>query len=178
MAHHKTTASRLLPLIIIFAFSIAGVVKCAQSSIIVAVSAPKDKFKAGSELDLKIIVTNISDHDIHLPLDKSSKAELNQYRFNVARSDDQPVLTMKYYWELNGEVTPKKNVKDPDKTILIVFDHGSILVGPGKTIEYHTNLCELYDLSQPGDYIIQVEKIDPSVHTIVKSNVVKISLIK
>jgi hypothetical protein len=38
---------------------------------------------ADSEITIDIAVTNISPHEIHLPVDKSLKAELNGYTVSV-----------------------------------------------------------------------------------------------
>ena len=151
-----------------------GIIRSAQPSIAIAVSTTKDKVKAGSELTLKIGVTNIAGKEIHLPYDKSHKAELNQYQFDIARSDGQLVSIMKYYWELTGEKAPRENVKDIAKTFIIAHDHGSVPLSPGKTLEYRTVLNDLYDMSQPGEYTIQVEKLDPITSTIVKSNIITV----
>jgi hypothetical protein len=49
-------------------------------------------------------------------------------------------------------------------------------VKTGKSFTYPLNVNELYDLSHPGKYTIQVQRMDPDSKVLVKSNTITVTV--
>ena len=89
----------------------------------------------------------------------------------------QPKIT-KYYWEKTGRKAPKENVKDINREYIVVSDVGPLPVQPKDTVKYYAIMNDLYDLSAPGQYAIQVNGTDPVTNAVVESNKITITVTK
>lgn len=47
---------------------------------------------------------------------------------------------------------------------------------PGETMTDRVNVSKVYDLTQPGRYTIQFQRLDPETKTFVKSNEITVTL--
>ena len=53
---------------------------------------------------------------------------------------------------------------------------GSTKMKPWETMTDRVNVSKLYDLTQPGRYTIQFQRLDPETKTFVKSNEITVTL--
>jgi hypothetical protein len=118
----------------------------------------------------------VSESQTSLPYDKSGKAELSGFKILLLDDAASKIKVTKFYWELTGRQVPKEKVIDPDQETVIVDSVGPIQMPPGRTVDYTVNLKDLYKINIPGTYRVQVEKADPVNHTIVKSNILTITI--
>jgi hypothetical protein len=150
----------------------------AKPSIAISISAPKDVVGAGAQTRIDITITNISDSAVALPYDSSGKADLSGFRFDVTRGDGKQPKIMKYYWEKTGRKASKENVKDINREYIVVSNVVSLPLQPKETVKYYAVMNDLYDLSVPGQYTINVNGTDPVTNAVVKSNEVAVTVTK
>jgi hypothetical protein len=119
---------------------------------------------AGSDIFIKVHLTNISRHNLALGYDSDS-------RTNVTLSHTYEVR------DSSGRVAQKRPINHPE----IVTGHG----WPARILKPHESMditgdfiSRLYDLSQPGDYTIQLSRAvsDDPKNGVVKSNVITVTV--
>ena len=137
----------------------------------VAISAPIVEVKAGSELKVSIVLTNLTDKELILDLDNGSREEFD-YTIHVLGKDGQEPSETRYLRAVKGEDT----VDPASKTELIVVgSNGFRAVKPGETLTHTIDLNKLY-LLKPGQYAVQVERFEDESKTHVKSNKITVTV--
>ncbi len=153
---------KLLNKIILFIVLATFTVGFAQSSepeFSLDLKMQHDTVKIGSPIEGKVILTNTSHQDVEVYIDRGRDA--HRSGFTIEFLDAQG--------------------KAPDLTA-----EGSVIIGfpghrtlkPGGTVEYTSNLTNMYNVTQPGAYTVQAQILDGKTRTIVKSNTVTITLTK
>lgn len=127
--------------------------------------ADRYSVKAGSDIFIKVHLTNISRHNLSLGYDKDS-------RTNVDFSHEYEVR------DSSGHVARKRPINHPE---IGSSGHG----WPARILKSHESMdisgdfiSRLYDLSQPGDYTIQLSRAvsgDPK-NGVVKSNAIMVTV--
>jgi methyl coenzyme M reductase subunit D len=85
-------------------------------------------------------------------------------------------------FEASGRETPKTDYygvhrgQPPKKPMIVEGSSIQVTVQAGKIIKDYADLNELYDISQPGKYTIQVERTDPTTRSVVKSNSIVVTV--
>jgi hypothetical protein len=123
-----------------------------------------DTVKAGAEVVLLIALTNATASKIEL-----YRATTGHHPYTIRLLDSKakvPPLTA-FGKALRGEPLLREGSKVPG----IILDQGFWLtIAAGQTREDRLYLFEEFDLSQPGVYTVQLERIDPATKIVVKSN--------
>jgi hypothetical protein len=140
------------------------------ASFSVSLSTTQPAVKAGSELKISVVLTNLSNQDLDLTWDGASRAEFD-YTILVSDRDGHEPPDTQYLRAVRG-----KDSSNPDgKTQLVVLPSSGLRqVKPGGTLTDSIYLDKLYDL-KPGKYTVQVERIDDS-HKTVKSNTLTVTV--
>jgi hypothetical protein len=135
----------------------------------IAINAPSAEAKAGSELNVKLVLTNLSDKDL---LIYTSGLGERDYTVRVVDKDGQEPLETRYLRALRG-----KDTSDPiSKTDLVIVGGGGLHgVRPGESFELTVDLNKLYVL-KPGKYSVQVERLDDESKALVKSNKITVTV--
>jgi hypothetical protein len=131
---------------------------------------------AKSPVEVQVILKNTSNHDLHVFTDNSYKAELSGFGVDVTDSQGLVPKLTAYYNQLSGEKAPRERVTHPDGQFVIVTSGGTETVAPGGRVELHMDIGQMYDLSKPGVYTIQVTRTDIADGMTVKSNPLKIAV--
>ena len=145
----------------IFALGLGGV--DAQSSglqpFTIEISAVSPSVKAGQAVDIKLRLTNTSSHEI----DASSVWE----RWGTDMAYEYDVR------DASGKLHKRKSHDGP-----IMASSRKHILKPGESIEETNQLSEAYDMSQPGQYVVQYSRrISQRVKDgIVKSNKITITV--
>lgn len=155
---------------------LAASIAQAQPALTIAISASRTRVPAKSPVELQVALKNTANHDIHLFVDKSSKAELSGFGADVTDAQGLVPKITAYYNQLSGENAPRGNVANPDEQFIIVSSGGDVTVARGGAIELHMDIGKLYDLTKPGTYAIQVTLKDAVDATTIKSNSLKITV--
>jgi hypothetical protein len=119
--------------------------------------------KPGSEAQVMVELTNTSAGNISL---WRSRTGPSPYTIQVVGPAGKAVATRDVI--RNGKAgTPGGDNKPPR---IAVGTGSSVTVAPRKTMKEAVSIENQFDLSQPGTYKIQFERIDPSTKLVVESN--------
>jgi hypothetical protein len=138
-------------------------------AISVTISAASETVKVGSELRIKILITNKSDHEILLgkPAGKAGQGEfLNLIEVRDERGNAVPKT--RYYRQIRGEEYVPVGV---------YLSTIGFSVKPGESMEEEAIVSKLYDLDKVGKYRIQTQHDDPDNKALVKSNTITVTVI-
>jgi hypothetical protein len=127
----------------------------------------KKGVKVGDRVQIGITLTNESDHKITVEHDIGHKGD-SYYIVTARREDNSEANKSEYHRALRGERTANP--------ILIQGSSIEIALAPGKSVVDAIDLTELYDLNLPGKYTVQVQRTDPYSKTVVKSNVITVTV--
>jgi len=111
------------------------------SALAIAITAPKTCVKRGSPMELRIVLTNRSDHDV-------------SYRV-VAMSGWSGFAGMSVQ-DPAGKLLPDRGTPHDGS----VFS-GKEILGAAKSIEKIVDVSKEYDLNKPGKYTIEVWPLNP-----------------
>lgn len=142
-----------------------------QPVITLNISAVQKSIKAGSSVQIRVNLKNISSHDIALVMEVKGR----DCRVDVRDADGKlaPETKLGYVW--NGHVASPdpSRVSPQDLTGNLVY--GTLKAG--ETQSWQMDVSKLYELKQPGRYTIQVERKDPENPSItVKSNTITVTV--
>lgn len=128
------------------------------------------KAKLGSSVLLKVRMTNVSRHDISVWMENGGSE--NQYEVDVrGQKGNLPAFTK--YGETRNSHAHSQVMRLQD-----LIDTGScVTLGSGKSIVQQVDIGRLYVFAAAGKYLIRVQRPDPQSAGMVKSNVVRVTII-
>src|SRR5579871_978462 len=131
--------------------------EASKASFSLEIEACQDMVRPRARVGISIKATNTTDHDIDL------HNSMTLYSLNVRDSRGvEPPLTEA------GKLMKKLHGNDGG---------GGVRLKPGETKgEGAFGLDELYDLSRPGEYTLQISRTDPETNALVKSNSIAITV--
>ncbi len=138
----------------------------------ITISTAKGTVKSGSDVTVEVIFTNTSKANIVFAsgAKREDQGELD-YTVHVRDSSSaRAPETKRGHLLRTGEDSPG------GETYLIISSTMNIDVPPGGTVKREILLNRLYDLSKPGKYTIQVERIIGASAVLTKSNVLTITV--
>jgi hypothetical protein len=156
-----------------FVAAIASVpVKCAEPEVSLTVSVSQTTFKAGSEIAAKIVLWNKSTQAIPVAVDFYPGAEAD-YRAEVLGSDGKPAPRTEYgrKFALGGFNSSVGNAVLGPLGSKALFDEPD-----GDKITSTMVINKLFDLSKPGKYSVQVSREVGKANTLVKSNIITVTI--
>jgi hypothetical protein len=138
----------------------------------IKISTAKGSVKAGSDVTIEVIFTNTSKNHIVFAsgAKREDQGELD-YTVEVRDSSSaRATETGRGHTLRTGEDSPS------GETYLIISSTMNIDVPPGGTVRREILINRLYDLSKPGKYTIQVERIIGSSSVVIKSNALPVTV--
>lgn len=159
---------RMPLLLALAAANIATARQSAQPVFSVAISVPQDVVASGAEVKVKIVLKNTSDHEIGVA--RSSREDQGEFHNKIVLRDEHGNLVQMKERGNNGG----KGQNDTDSVIqetMVVFP-----LKPGELLKDGFIVSKAYDMSKPGKYSIQVERIDDESKTVVKSNTITVTV--
>jgi hypothetical protein len=108
-----------------------------HTSLAIVITAPETCVKSGSPMEVRIVLTNTSDHDV-------------SYRV-VAMGQWSPTWAGMSVLDSAGKLLPDKRGPHDGS----VFS-GKATLGATKSIETRLDVAKDYDLSKPGKYTVEV----------------------
>jgi hypothetical protein len=138
----------------------------AEPEFSLAVSVAKDGVKAGAEVRLRILLTNLTDHQILIGRLLHPLGQENEYSFDVRDDQGRKVPLTRYGRAVNG--TPDKGDERQDCGDCSGFGQD---VEPHEKITDEIVISKIYDLTKPGKYTVQASRshrISRESETIVK----------
>lgn len=148
-------------MLICLAGALQGQEKPTPATFTLTVRTAKPSVKSGEPIRIGVTLTNVSKNDISVEHDISNKGEFF-YSVTIQAASGKAPRKTDYNHALSGEPTSTPTI--------ITTSPIPAVVTPGKTIVEIIVLNDLYDLSEPGTYSVQVERTDPLSKTTVQSN--------
>jgi hypothetical protein len=142
----------------------------AKSALSIEAYRVQRKVKLGSPLWLKVRMTNISRHDISVWMENGGSE--NQYEVDVrGQKGNLPAVT-KYGETRNGHAHLEvMRLQD-------LIDTGScVALRSGKSMVQQVDISKLYLFDTADKYLIRIQRPDPQNAGMVKSNVVRVTII-
>jgi hypothetical protein len=126
----------------------------------------------GSEIKIEAVLTNQSNHEKWFGIDGGGLRGEFTYEIGTLDHEGHEPSKTQYFHAVRGEDSPS-----PDgKTQLVLTRRMTQRpVKPGDSLTEFISFNKLYDL-KPGTYTVQVERADDETKTVVKSNVVTITI--
>jgi hypothetical protein len=131
----------------------------------VALSAVEKTSKAGSRVIVDVSLTNTSSGRVLLP-GGGGEDMLPWYTIQVRRKDGTPVPDSQLVQ------ARKRESAKPLPPGMFKVDNYSRIAGemqPGQTLKERVVLSDLYDMSEPGDYVVQAQRVEPANGAVLKS---------
>lgn len=139
-----------------------------------AISTAKGVVKTGSPIQIDITVKNVSDHGISLSTFYIRPNVETSDRVTIVDADGSKSLETELARRSLGHSTPEDESRSPTVvTGKLVF----LNLKAGQSFTYQLNVNELYDLSVPGKYSIQIERLNDEGNVSVKSNKITVTVI-
>lgn len=130
-----------------------------------------DSFKSGAEVAVAINLTNTSDKEIFFTGTCAPKADVNGFKVEVDDSHGNIAPETNLLRSLRGEPVPK-----PKELASGTSGPGCGVVPPGHFVNSGFVLNRFYDLTQSGQYKLQVERLDSASKVVVKSNTITLTI--
>jgi len=151
----------------------------AQASFSIHISAPDSAVEAGTNVRIRVLLTNTSTRIIGLFVSKSPDALFNEYQAHVYDATDRHCKMSKLAWRLLGmkpAADDKNDYSDYKDDIGWVGGGGYGPVHPGETRQTWLDLAEAYAPLAPGTYTVWVSRVDPNTNVLVKSNTLTLTI--
>lgn len=141
------------------------------------ITAEPEAVKPGGEVALSITLTNNARQQIFFQTDRYHPER--NFTISVMDPAGEGAGKTRAYRDATGDKTGKDAVEppaDPTHAVIIMGSRGISGVLPGRSLLEKVVLNKLFDLNQPGKYTIQVEKVDDLSKTVIKSNIVAVTV--
>jgi hypothetical protein len=135
----------------------------------IAATPLRHKVKSGSSVLLTVSMTNRSNHDVSVWMEKGGGED--QYEVDVRDQRRTLPAETEYGKKRNGHVHLEM-LKLQD----LIGSGACVTLKHGKTVVHEINVSKLYDLGAPGKYFIRVQTADPESAAMVKSNTVRVTV--
>jgi hypothetical protein len=125
----------------------------------IAVSGPEGDVRAGSDVPVKIVMTNVSDHQLSFSHSAGRGGPEFVYRFEVKGADGRVMDT-----------TRMDRGRQEGAGSIVEY------VQPGRSMVQTANLAKIMRLTRPGRYTVQVSRRDAKNNALVRSNEVVVNI--
>ena len=168
---------RQILIVIHFALLASAATAQTKPAISLNLSTVHTVIQAGSEIDLDILITNVSSKEILVS--KSPARDNGDSRFDVSVRDANGVAAPQtdYSKALHGIQQHKDTGHKGAEVVMIPMGSNiSVPLQPGDSMKDRIVLNRLYDLETPGTYSVQVSRYDQVSRTMVQSNTITIQV--
>jgi hypothetical protein len=136
----------------------------------ITVAPPASPIRVGSPIKVTITVKNVTNSDIYWNSDRGPDTVYNAFRL-LLRKDGREVETTFFHRKITGRNRPG----DPNE----VGSGSSILLPhpPGTMFVMTIDLKRLYEITEPGEYTLDVSRIEDGNKTTVHANIVTLKIV-
>jgi hypothetical protein len=136
-----------------------------RATFAIAISAPQDEMRLGSDIAVKIALKNISNHQIMFGHRPGANNPEFSYEIEVKNAKGQTVEETAY----GREARDPRRREEQSRTV----DY----VQPGGSSVQTAHISRLFSLSRPGWYTVQVSRKDSASGEVVRSNEVRVAVV-
>ncbi len=161
----------------LIAFTVAGSGQSANSAFSIDVTGPKT-VKAGESIEIKVVLTNTSDHSLDF---KAHEPDENDYNTEVFKSTGRPGD-----YTTHGLFLATRTCKliegDTNNAALCMADFGTpiqVTLRPGGKYITWITVNDQFHLNKPGNYLIRVSRStagEPRNQVLVISNTITVTV--
>lgn len=143
-----------------------------QGQISLTISAVQDPAIFGSPVNIKIATTNVSPASVNLAFSIWSVRAALTYRVIIhdeqgnVPGDARLSRLVKYYRQSSVNVPPQ----------VITGSSAQVPLNPGQTFDDTVDIGTVYDLSEPGKYTVQIQRLDTDDQVEATSNTITINV--
>jgi hypothetical protein len=151
---------------------LGGLAGAAEPELSLTVSVAKDGVKVGAEVRLRILLTNLTNHQITLGRLNHPDGLENEYSFDVRDSQGRSVPLTRYGRAVHGTPDEGDERHDCGDCSGVTQD-----LEPHEKITDEIAVSKIYELTRAGKYTIQVSRPQgDNSHAIVKSNTITVTI--
>jgi hypothetical protein len=162
----------LLLLVMSMAAPCTGSAQGTSPSFSVAISVLQGVVARGSAVKVTIILKNTSNQDIVIP--RSNANDQGEFHNKITIRDEEGNLVADKA-TIAAHIDRKKDTQS-ELTSLTMETVINFTLKPGESLKDGIKLSEIYDISKPGKYSIEVERTDDTTNTVVKSNTITLTV--
>lgn len=141
----------------------------APQPFVISIRTVHGTFKPGAEIMVGVSLVNMSDKDVLIGT-CAPKADVDGLRIDVADAQGKTAPETEILRWLRGEPVTKPT------ELMVTTTPPCGAVPPKRFINDGFILNRFYDLSNPGKYTIQVQRMDPDSKVLVKSNIITVTI--
>jgi hypothetical protein len=134
-----------------------------RASFQIEISAPTDEVQVGGDARIIIALNNKSDHEILFAHRPGTNNPEFSYKIEVRNAAGHEVEETEYA----REARTRQQIEGRSVDYL----------QPGMSSVQTAHLARLVNLSRPGRYTVRVSRVDPTTHTVVKSNEITLNVV-
>jgi hypothetical protein len=152
------------------ALAAACAAQTASPKFTLTITAAKTSVPVGSPMAVVAEMKNVSDRDIYTGITVSDDGvQLHHIDIRVLNKDGQPVPETDRGMLIHGR-RPRGST---------VISHAvAVPVAPGESTPENFDLAKEFDLTKPGEYTVQAQRMDYPTQTLVKSNTITFTITK
>lgn len=138
----------------------------------ISVAVPPGPFRLPAPIDVTITAINVSGKDLYWHSATGMNSELPYKLFRVLLTKDgREVETTVFHRKITGRQRPGEPADvESSRTILLARP-------PGKMFEITINLKRLYEITEPGRYMLVASRFDDYTKETVQSNTVTLTIV-
>ena len=148
--------------------AVAGTPTAAGYSL--TITPPPSPIHLGAAIEITIITT-VGNHDIWWRSEKGNTA-YHAFLVHLTKSGHDVAKT-RFHRSLINELRPDEVVPEDLGESSVVFD-----LKPRTSFDMKVNLMRLYEITEPGSYVVSVTRYDENTKTTVRSNTVTLNILK
>jgi hypothetical protein len=133
-----------------------------QPRFLITISTPQAVVRSGGEVKVKIALKNISDHEISVS--RSIGEDQGELHNDILVTDE------------HAKLLTKKKATTSDPNFVIVDSTIFVRLRPGDVFKDGIIVSNSHDVTKPGKYTIQVERLDDESKILVKSNTIIVTV--
>ena len=139
---------------------------CQKAKFSLNLSTPQSSVKSGADIPVAITVKNVSDHELRLLVSSGETGIGMDYWVTLLDGLGNPVPETPVGICVHGKDTPAT----PFLCGIMTFSRGFVLIPIGGEDKSTTHVNLIFDLTKPGNYTVQVQRLDKATNVMVKSN--------
>ena len=138
-----------------------------KSDYSINISMPQSSVKFSADIPVAIMVKNVSDHELRMVFSSGETGIAMDFDVTILDDSGNPVPETHIGVCMHGKTPLPKTFSCG----LITISQAMIPIPIGGEHKSITHINQIFDLTKPGNYTVQVKRLDKSTKVMVKSNI-------
>lgn len=136
-----------------------------QAEFTLCIATPQTTVKTGADIPIEIKLRNISDHTIPIFVSPGESGIGLAFDVSVLNENGAKVPETPAGLQAHGKTNRPNTISG-----------GTMVIAVGGEKKYITHISKIFDISAPGQYTVQVQKLDKANKIVVKSNTLTLTV--